>query len=496
MSQPPSKISPTRLILIVEDSLMDRELITRILVSDTHEVVACPTLLIALEFLKNRTPDLLLLDENLPDGTSSSRLEDIRKLAPATPLIFVSGQADLDTTLALSHHRVAAIFHKPLPTRALLNKIRELLDGFATSSQTEATTTVTGRHETTQADDLPPTDTLLCKHFPGVSAVHGILRDRIAKNAGFAHTLLLLGREGCVFWPVVRDLHAHGPFASSPLLPFGPRCFCAAEVAARIAQHVATEQSITLALERVDSYRPDQAAVLSDLIDGLGEFSAYAGRLRFVMSATHDLLENPEKIQLPPALTERIAGKLLYLPDLDALRADRAHLARRIIQETGASANILSDAAIQWLENKRWPGDYDQFRRVILIAIAATANEPLTVELLDSSLAIELTVPADAYELTLAGVTEGARIAYSPPPSAHENNHPPVPTAPPPPASAIDAPPTAAPSATPSPALPARRPQRAGSYDFSSRLRSSLNTSDESPPPFTAPVHPRFAPKP
>ncbi len=316
-------------------------------------------------------------------------------------MVFVSGQADLATALAVSRQSVAAVFHKPIPTRALLNKVRELLGGFSSSTRYGSNPPI--RVESNGAGPVSgnTNNNLFCEHFPGVSAVHGVLRARLATNADFPHTLLLLGQEGCVFWPVVRDLHAQGPFAQYPLLPFGPRYFSRAEVSARLARHVSTAQNVTLAIERIDTYNAAQVRALSDLIHGLGEFSAYAGRLRLVMSAKHDFIEGSGESLFPPALMDQATSQVLHLPDFNALRPDRAHFARRIIHETGAAPDALSEAAIEWLQKQPWPGDYAQFRRVILIAVSANTAHPLTPEILDSVLNIERATPADAFEITL-----------------------------------------------------------------------------------------------
>ncbi len=481
-------------ILVIEDSRVDRELLSLLLRKGGYEVCACGTLASGIAEIGTQTPDLIVLDEHLPDGRSSEHLDKIRTHAPLTPVVFVSGQADLATALAVSRQSVAAVFHKPIPARALLNKVRELLNGFS-DAQTSAAAGARSPLESEPALDprVEPENPLYCEHFPGVSAVHGVLRARLATSADFPHTLLLLGREGCVFWPVVRDLHAQGPHARSPLLPFGPRHFNASEVAARLARHVATAQSVTLAMERVDTYGPEQVRALSDLIKGHGEFSPYAGRLRIVMSAHHDFLEGSAESRFPAALAEQVADQVLHLPDFNALRPDRALLARRIILETGSSADYtLCDAAVEWLQNQRWPGDYAQFRRVILIAVSASNTRPLTAELLESALSIERSVPPDAYEITLPGLTEESRRALPTPPSTLGDLETDTAASP----TAVSAPtPRTAVEPAPAPAKPLPKPRgRVGSYDFASRLRSSLDTPADTPAP-ALPVHPRFAPE-
>ncbi|UAA38620.1 EAL domain-containing protein [Paraneptunicella aestuarii] len=87
-------------ILIVDDDLVDREHIKRILRSDdpAHEFVEAHSLEQGLSYLKQDTFDLVLLDYRMPPGDGVLLLDELRKppMKNETPIVMLSNSEDIE----------------------------------------------------------------------------------------------------------------------------------------------------------------------------------------------------------------------------------------------------------------------------------------------------------------------------------------------------------------------------------------------------------------
>ncbi|WP_442506318.1 PP2C family protein-serine/threonine phosphatase [Novipirellula sp. SH528] len=90
------KDTPSRFILMVEDSLDDIEAVRRWLAKSesTYELRVEETLGAAVDAVGERIPDLILLDLNLPDSHGLESLDRIRAVANDVPIVVFSGHAD------------------------------------------------------------------------------------------------------------------------------------------------------------------------------------------------------------------------------------------------------------------------------------------------------------------------------------------------------------------------------------------------------------------
>ena len=80
-------------VLAVED---DAELLRALgatLASPTTEFRGCGTVREALQLLADWTPDAVLLDVTLPDGTAFDVLDEIRRREPVPVVVAISGTA-------------------------------------------------------------------------------------------------------------------------------------------------------------------------------------------------------------------------------------------------------------------------------------------------------------------------------------------------------------------------------------------------------------------
>ena len=110
-------------VLLVEDEATFRRIIARNLSSRGLAVREAGSAAEAMEAINSETPDLMLLDINLPDRTGWDVLRDIKRQGAHVPTIVVSAVRVNQTRL--DEFKPLAYLPKPFPLDALLRLIFE-----------------------------------------------------------------------------------------------------------------------------------------------------------------------------------------------------------------------------------------------------------------------------------------------------------------------------------------------------------------------------------
>lgn len=116
-----------RRILIVEDDLGVQAALT-IALEDDFLVRAASTGAEALQRLADTSPDLILLDVQLPDLNGAMVLRAVRAWSPSCPVFVVTACEESETLRELMSLRVDAFFWKPFDIGTLLERIAATLE--------------------------------------------------------------------------------------------------------------------------------------------------------------------------------------------------------------------------------------------------------------------------------------------------------------------------------------------------------------------------------
>jgi DNA-binding response OmpR family regulator len=108
-------------ILVVEDEATLRQVITRNLEARGHAVRGAETATEALRHLSDWTPDLMLLDINLPDRSGWDVLRELRERGVRVPSVIVS--AVRVSPARLEEFQPVGYLPKPFPLDALLRLV-------------------------------------------------------------------------------------------------------------------------------------------------------------------------------------------------------------------------------------------------------------------------------------------------------------------------------------------------------------------------------------
>ena len=116
-------------ILVVDDQEDNRRILRDLLTNSSFEVVEARTGEEAVTLAEAQTPDLILMDIQLPgiDGYEATRQIKAKPALRATPLIVVTSYALSGDDAKAFAAGADAYVSKPFSPRALLAKVREFL---------------------------------------------------------------------------------------------------------------------------------------------------------------------------------------------------------------------------------------------------------------------------------------------------------------------------------------------------------------------------------
>lgn len=119
-------------ILVVEDELLMRWSIAETLAAAGHNVIEAETAAAALHVLRERpAADAVMLDCWLPDSNDLSLLAEIRRLAPATPVIVMTAHGTPALTTAARQLGAYAVLDKPFDIRDVEPIVKQACEGRA-----------------------------------------------------------------------------------------------------------------------------------------------------------------------------------------------------------------------------------------------------------------------------------------------------------------------------------------------------------------------------
>lgn len=118
-------------ILVVEDNVINRRLVRDILEYRGHEVIEASTVHEGLSLIHGHTPDLVVLDIQIPGGGGEALLKEIRQdpQLSGLPVVAVTALAmrgDKERLLRAGFDRYIS---KPIDTRAFGPTLEACLDG-------------------------------------------------------------------------------------------------------------------------------------------------------------------------------------------------------------------------------------------------------------------------------------------------------------------------------------------------------------------------------
>ena len=117
-------------VLVVDDEADIRESLRMILEFEGYRVEEARNGLEALQKVRERPPDALLLDIRMPEMDGLETLRALRERGYDMPVLVLSGHADVATAVEATRRGAFDFFEKPLQRDRVLLTLRNAVEAF------------------------------------------------------------------------------------------------------------------------------------------------------------------------------------------------------------------------------------------------------------------------------------------------------------------------------------------------------------------------------
>lgn len=380
---PPRKAN----LLIVDDETNTLASLARAFRLAGHEATICDTPARALEFAKSENFDLIFSDVVMPGKDGLALLEDLRRENVETPVVMMSGQAQIEMAVRATKLGAIDFLEKPISTDKLLLTVDNTLKLRRLEAENRQLRQRLGHHQIiwaseamkrviAQMERVAPTETRVC----------------------------ILGETGTGKELIARALHEKSPRASGPFVPLNCAAIPAELIESELfghekgsftgaaARHLGKfEQAIggTLFLDEIgDMPLAMQAKLLRVLEEGeierIGTTKSVAVDVRVIVATHRDLESLIRDGKFRQDLFHRIYVFPLVLPPLRERREDIpalvAHFSAHICAHNNWKPVKFSSAAIEALQRHSWPGNIRELRNTVERLMLLSSGDEVGLE--------------------------------------------------------------------------------------------------------------------
>jgi two-component system nitrogen regulation response regulator NtrX len=381
---------PANNILVVDDEIGIRELLSEILKDEGYSVRAAENAQAARAARKEARPDLVLLDIWMPDMDGISLLKEWAQTGQLTmPVVMMSGHGTIESAIEATRIGAFDFLEKPISLPKLVATVGKALAG--------------GR--------VLPKPGLSFAHL-GRAKIISELRQRLDQVSRLRVPLLLTGEPGCGFELIARMVHLRNtPWFSPPdhswlgINPFAP---------------LAETRDGVLFIEDIERLNRNEQRGLSQLITKLDKFN-----VRLVAATSHALIPMIESGEFDSNLHAQLSGITLRIPSLREHAEDIPDLANtmllQMVEANECALRSFSVGALNALRNLEWPGNLPVLQNAVkTLALTSLSTEISTddVSRVAAELGLGIAVAADApmggipYDLPLREARERFEYQY------------------------------------------------------------------------------------
>ena len=380
-------------LLVVDDDPNTLASLSRAFRLAGHEATVCDNASRAVELLRAENFDLILSDVVMPGKSGMELLDELKKAGVKTPVVLISGQANIEMAVKATRLGALDFLEKPLSTDKLLVTVENALRLTRLEDENRELRQRLGKHE-----------------LVGSSPAMKKLLAQIARVAASETRVCILGETGTGKELVARAIHEKSPRRAHPFITLN----CAAVPAELIESELFGHEkgSFTGAASRhLGKFEQAEAGTL--FLDEIGDMplAMQAKLLRVleesevervggdkpikvnvrVLVATHRHLEELVKQN---AFRSNLFHRVYVFPLAVAPLRERpedfpelvAHFARQLAAQNGWKEKGFTPEAIAELRTYAWPGNLRELRNVVE-RLVLLASEP-TIGAADVRLAL------------------------------------------------------------------------------------------------------------
>lgn len=431
MTDENSQQSADPVVLVIDDDPLVSVVVRRALEGRPHRLFTALDGRSGLSELAKRRPDLIVLDNILPDGLGVETLTRIHEAAPRVPVLFVTARGSGSTAIEAMKLSAFDYLPKPLDPAKLRTQIDRALSLSRLTAAPAAVDPVLASFDAHEAAGaLSPGSAAL---VGDCSAMQTVFKS-IGKVATQDVAVLVRGEHGTGKESVAREIHRYSHRCDGPLV----RGNCHGVDEQKIDHDLfggpsdpdgrfADARGGTLVLQEVGRLPlPLQSKLLDAIRDGryLSASGAATRRVdcRVIAITTEDLELKSREGEFRSDLFYALSSFVIALPPVRKRHGDLPllvdHCLRRmspITESFGVAEPIVSEEVMQALRGHTWPGNLDELESVLKRAlIEQKGNLLLAPELTASFIAHPATAssrdPDDARRTTDWATFCGLRI--------------------------------------------------------------------------------------
>jgi two-component system nitrogen regulation response regulator NtrX len=365
-------------ILVVDDEIGIRELLSEILEDEGHQVTLAESAGDARRVRERIRPDLVLLDIWMPDTDGITLLKEWAASGQLSmPVVMMSGHATIETAVEATRIGALDFLEKPIALQRLLATVKRALRNPEAAPSPQLTLATLGR-----------------------SSALADAKKRLAQLAPLGTPLMLRGERGMRAELFARLLTPSGaPFVAGPeMLAESP-----SDLLGKAAGGLLFLQDLSR-LERAEQRH------LEFLLARADKF-----RARVVSFSPVDVRTLIEKHDFDPDLCMRLAEVTFKLPPVREFAEDVPDLAclmlAQLVEARLCPPRRLSIAALNTLRHHSWPGNLAELEGVVKDLAFTTLEEQIELPDVERVLASRGS-PGAAPEISLDRPYREAREAF------------------------------------------------------------------------------------
>src|SRR5256885_12173259 len=372
-------------LLLVDDDANTLASLSRAFRMAGHEATVCDNAARATELLKSESFDLIFSDVVMPGKSGLEFLEEIRNAGVRTPLILISGQANIEMAVRATKLGALDFLEKPLSTDKLLITVENALRLSRLETENRELKKRLGKHTLVgdgpamkklqaQIDRVAASETRVCILGETGTGKELVARAIHEKSSRQEHPFITLN---CAAVPV--------ELIESELFGHEKGAFTGAAV-----RHVGKFEQAdggTLFLDEIgDMPVAMQAKLLRVLEEGeverVGGDKPIKVNVRVVVATHRNLEDLVKQNAFRRDLFHRVYVFPLTLPPLRERSEDfpelTSHFARQVAAQNGWKENLFAEDAIAELRKYGWPGKGREMREGVERLILLASNEDIT----------------------------------------------------------------------------------------------------------------------
>jgi DNA-binding NtrC family response regulator len=380
-------LAPKANLLVVDDDPNTLASLARAFRLAGYEATVCDNAARALELAKAERFDLIFSDVVMPGRDGLALLEDFKNAGIGTPVVMVSGQANIEMAVRATRLGAVDFLEKPLSTEKLIVTIENVLKLSRLELENRELKHRLGKHE-----------------IVWQGPVMERLMAQIRRVAASETRVCILGETGTGKELVARTLHEQSTRHAGPFVTLN----CAAVPAELIeselfghekgaftgagARHLGKFEQAhggTLFLDEIgDMPLPMQAKLLRVLEEGeverVGGDQPVKVDARVIVATHRQLEELVRQNAFRQDLFHRIYVFPVALPALrermDDIPALTQHFARQVAAQNGWKEKAFAPDAYETLQRYAWPGNVRELRNVVERLLLLASGELVTAE--------------------------------------------------------------------------------------------------------------------